>query len=156
MVLTHGIHPVFHDGGHLFIPSTAIGSVQSSSGRTVPYRMRSLPRAVRHRVSSPQGSSSNGCCLSRYHHGPTFARFSFPALTLGTVDMFYTETSGCGAKTGPVNGCGHIRASPVLAVLVTSTCRRQCSQESELEQLGRRKFGAGKLSAGPQYSVSNW
>ena len=54
------------------IPSTAIGSVPSLSGRTNAYRWRSLPRVRRHRASSPQGGSSNGCCLLSFHHGPTF------------------------------------------------------------------------------------
>ena len=71
-VLTHGIPPAFHHGVHLFIPPTAIGSVPSSSGHAIAYRWRSLPRVRRRRASSPQRSSSNGCCLFRYHHGPTF------------------------------------------------------------------------------------
>ena len=38
----------------------------------------------RHRASSPQGSSSGGCCLFRYHHRPTFVRLAslFPHLLL--------------------------------------------------------------------------
>ena len=32
--------------------------------------MALLPRVRRHWVSSPQGSSSSGCCLFRFHHGP--------------------------------------------------------------------------------------
>ena len=64
-----------------FIPSTAIGSVPSLSGYAIAYRWRSLPRIRRQRVSSPQGSSSNECCLFRYHHGPFFVRLSFPTPT---------------------------------------------------------------------------
>ena len=41
------------------------------------YRWRSLPRHRQHRTSSPQVSSSNRCCLFRYHHGAFFVRFSF-------------------------------------------------------------------------------
>ena len=64
LVLTHGIPPDFRGGDHLFIPSTAIGSVSILSGYAIAYRWRSLPRVCRHRASSAQGSSSNGCCLS--------------------------------------------------------------------------------------------
>ena len=47
---------------YLFEPKYAIGSIPSSSGHEIAYRWRSLPR-VRHSASSPQVSSSNGCCL---------------------------------------------------------------------------------------------
>ena len=50
---------------HLFIPPYAIGPVPSLSGHEIAYRWCSLPRVCRHRASSPQGSSSNGCCLCR-------------------------------------------------------------------------------------------
>ena len=62
------------------IPSTAIGSVPCLSGHATAYRWCSLPRVRRHRASSAQGSSSNGCCLFRFHHGPIFMRLSFPTL----------------------------------------------------------------------------
>ena len=42
-----------------------------------------LPRVRRHGASSPQGSSSNGCCLFRYHHGQTNVRLSFSTPTIG-------------------------------------------------------------------------
>ena len=38
-------------------PPYAIGSVPSLSGHAIAYRWRSLPRARRHRASTPQGSS---------------------------------------------------------------------------------------------------
>ena len=63
------VSPAFRDGVivHLFIPPTAIGSVPSLSGRAIAYSLRSsLPRVRRHRDSSPQGSSSKGCCLFKY------------------------------------------------------------------------------------------
>ena len=60
------------------IPPTAIGSVPSLPGHTIAYRWRSLLRVCRHRDNSPQGSSSNGCCLFRYHHRPIIVRLSFP------------------------------------------------------------------------------
>ena len=47
----------------LFLPPYAIGSLPSLSGQAIAYRWRSLPRVRRHKASSPQGSSSNGCCL---------------------------------------------------------------------------------------------
>ena len=63
LVLTHGIPPDFRGGVHFFKPSYAIWSVSSFSGHAIAYRWRSLSRVRRHRASSPQGSSSNGCCL---------------------------------------------------------------------------------------------
>ena len=47
------------------IPSTAIGSIPSLSRHADAYRWCSLSRGRRHKFSSPQGSSSNGCCLFR-------------------------------------------------------------------------------------------
>ena len=46
-----------------FKPQYAIGSVKSLSGHATAYRWYSLPKVSRRRASSPQGSSSNGCCL---------------------------------------------------------------------------------------------
>ena len=63
-MLTHGIPPEFRGGVHIFLPAPhTIGSVPSLSGHAIAYRLRSLPRVRWHRASSPQGSSSNGCCL---------------------------------------------------------------------------------------------
>ena len=47
--------------------------VPSLSGHTImiAYRWRSPPRVRRHRASNPQGSSSNGYCIFRYHPGPS-------------------------------------------------------------------------------------
>ena len=69
-----------------YIPSTAIGSVPSSSGHALAHRLRSLPRVRRLRVSSPQDSSRNGCCHFRYHRGSIFMRLSFPtpSIHIGT------------------------------------------------------------------------
>ena len=47
----------------LFKPPYVIGPVPNLSGHVIVYRWRSLPRVRRYRASSPQGSSSNGCCL---------------------------------------------------------------------------------------------
>ena len=61
---THGIPPEFRGGVHIFLPAShTIGSVPSLSGRAIAYRLCSLPRVRWHRTSSPQGSSSDGCCL---------------------------------------------------------------------------------------------
>ena len=69
---------------YLFKSPYAIGSVPSLSGHAIAYRWRSLPRVRRHRASSsPQGSSSNGCCHFAGHHGPTNVRLSFPTPTIG-------------------------------------------------------------------------
>ena len=37
-----------------------------------------LPRVRWYRASSPQGSSTNGCCHFAGHHGPINVRLSFP------------------------------------------------------------------------------
>ena len=84
LVLTWRISPAFRDGVHLlFIPTTAIGPVPSWSGDATAYRWCSLPRGRRRRTSSPQGSSGNGCCLFRFHHGSLVMRLSFPTTTIG-------------------------------------------------------------------------
>ena len=76
LILTHGNPPDFRGGVLLLKPTYAIGSVPSLSGHAIAYLLRSLPR-VRQRASSPQGNSSNGCFLFKYHHGPMSVRFSF-------------------------------------------------------------------------------
>ena len=61
--LVLGILPEFRGGVHVFLPAPhTIGSVPILSGHAIAYRWRSLPRVRWHRASSPQGSSSNGCC----------------------------------------------------------------------------------------------
>ena len=63
-MLTHGIPPDVHSGVHIFLPApNTIGSVSSLSCHAIAYRWRSLSRVRWHRASSPQGSSSKGCCL---------------------------------------------------------------------------------------------
>ena len=64
-MLTHRISPDFCGSVYLFIPPYAFGPVPSLPGHAIAYRWRSLPRVLRHRASSPQGSSSNGCYLCR-------------------------------------------------------------------------------------------
>ena len=77
-MLTHGIPPDFRAASnYLFKPPYTIGSVPSLSGYAIAYRWRSLPRVHRHRASSPQGSSSNGCCHFAGHHGQINLRLSF-------------------------------------------------------------------------------
>ena len=65
---------------YLQLPS---GQSRVLSGHGIACRWRSLPWVRRHRASSPEGSSSNTCCLFRYHHGPTNVRLSFPTPTIG-------------------------------------------------------------------------
>ena len=82
LVLSHVIPPAFRDGVHLLMPPTAIGSDPSLSGHSIAYRWCLLPRARWDRGSSPQGSSSNGCCCRfRYYHGAIFARSLFPRVS---------------------------------------------------------------------------
>ena len=75
--------PRFCGGVQLFMPPYAIGSVPSLSGHEMAYRRRSLPSVRLHKAKSPQSSSSNGCYLCRYHHGPTNMHLSFPTTTYG-------------------------------------------------------------------------
>ena len=65
-------------------PYVIVGSVPNLSCHAMAYILRSLPRVRRHRASSPQGSSSNGCCLFAGHHNkPINMRLSFPTPTIG-------------------------------------------------------------------------
>ena len=77
LVLTHGIPPDVHGGVRIVLPPHTIGPVPSLWGHAIAYRWRSLPRVRWHRASSPQGSSSNGCCLritmNHYYCAPLFS-----------------------------------------------------------------------------------
>ena len=65
------------------LPAAAV-LVPSLLDHTIAYRWRSLPRDRRHTASSPKGSSSNRCCLFRYHHGPiNNVRLLFPTPSFG-------------------------------------------------------------------------
>ena len=69
------INPESDACSHGIPPCTVnrLGSTPSQSVNAVAYHRRSLPPIVRrHRVSSRQGSSSNGCCLFRFDRGPIF------------------------------------------------------------------------------------
>ena len=95
LVLTRRISPDFRVGVHLLIPPTALESVPSLSGHTITYRWRSLSRVRQYRASSPRGSSSNGCCLFRYHHhGPINVHLSFPTPAQHVNVMSNTESMG--------------------------------------------------------------
>ena len=54
---------IFASNTHHRVSPEFIGSVPSLSGHAIACRLRSLPTVRWHRASSPQGSSSNGCCL---------------------------------------------------------------------------------------------
>ena len=78
-MLTHGIPPEFPGGVHIFLPAPhTIGSVPSLSSHAIAYRLRSLPRVRWDRASSPQGSSSNGCCLCITMHQMLLCSSLFP------------------------------------------------------------------------------
>ena len=68
-------HPIV---GRVFPLPYTIGSVPSLSGHVIAYRLRSLPRVRWHGASSPQGSSSNGCCLCITMHQMLLCSFLFP------------------------------------------------------------------------------
>ena len=80
-MLTCGIPPDFRGCVHVFTPPSAVGSVPSLSGHAIAYPWCSLPRVRRHRASSPQDSSSNGCFFLRCYYGPINVRLPFPTLT---------------------------------------------------------------------------
>ena len=83
LVLTLGIPPNVHGGVHIFLPTPhTIRSVLSLSGHATAYRWRSLPRVRWHRASSPQGSSSNGCCLCITMDQMLLCSSLFPCLLL--------------------------------------------------------------------------
>ena len=71
------------------ISSTAIGSVPIRVDQVTHLRTDGVHRreSAGTGVVSPQGGSSNGGCLFRYHHGPISVRLPFPTLSIGTVDM---------------------------------------------------------------------
>ena len=96
LVLTHGILPASATDGVPIHRQAAIGSVLSLSGYYVyAYRWRSLPRILRDRSSTCQGSSSNRCyCLFRYHEGLMLVHLSFPtptSSTSGTKRQYYVQ-----------------------------------------------------------------
>ena len=74
--LTHRIPSAFRDGVHYAVNRYNIGSIPRLSGRANAYRWRSLPRVCRPSVSSPQGSSSNGCCF--FGQASTWTNFCAP------------------------------------------------------------------------------
>ena len=78
-------------------PPYAIGSVSSLSGLAIAYRWRSLPRVRRHRASTPQGSSSNGCCHFAGQQGSINVRLSFPTPpTIICMKWLYHVVRRCG------------------------------------------------------------
>ena len=57
-----------------------------------------MPRVRRHRARSPHGSSSNGCYLCRYHHGPITVRLFFPAPTIAMQWICRCDTGSIGSR----------------------------------------------------------
>ena len=72
---------------YVFLPHT-IGSVPILSGHAIAYRWHSLPRVRWHRASSPQGSSSNGCCLCITMDQLLLCAFLFPSHFWYKVSLF--------------------------------------------------------------------
>ena len=81
-MLTHGIPPALCDGAFLYRQ----GPVPSLQRHALSYRWRSLPKVRWPKASSPQSSSTNGCCLFRYHNGPIHQGLSFPTPDHGQLN----------------------------------------------------------------------
>ena len=84
---------VFGDGAHLLIyhqpPS---GQSRVLSCQAIAYRWRSMSKRRRCRASSPQGSSSNECCLSRFYHGPIVMHHTYIILVDLRMDFLFENT----------------------------------------------------------------
>ena len=81
-MLNHAIFPAFHEGVNLYRHTIRhpVNTEFTESRNCVP--MAFTPRVRRHRFSSPQGSSSSGCCFSGFTMSQFFMRLSFPHLLL--------------------------------------------------------------------------
>ena len=97
---------------YLFKPPYAIRSVPSLLGHVVAYRWCSLPRVRRHRASSPQGNSSNECCLcitmdqlmcaSLFPHSILIWSAHVESITKsGIVRQIPTTAARCGRSPSP-------------------------------------------------------
>ena len=109
-----------------FQPSSSQSRVLS--GHAVAHRWRSPPRVRRHKASSPQGSSSNGCCLFRKHHGPFFVSLSFPTpwTIFGTVGMCDTGSIESGTYVCITKFHIIAQSGPVLLVIPCHSHPRVC------------------------------
>ena len=68
LVLTHGIPPALRGGVfYLYHQPPSSQSQVISRRTTITYRCCPISRVRRHRASSPQGSSTDGCYRFRYH-----------------------------------------------------------------------------------------
>ena len=67
-------------------PPSAVGSVPSLWGHAIAYRWRSLPRVRRHKASSPQGSSTNGCyffvTMDHFFHVSLFSHAIYTIISM--------------------------------------------------------------------------
>ena len=75
--------------------SADTGSVVFKEKSEPTYRPSEHPPVMGEKVH--QGSSSNGCCLFRHHHGPTIVRLYFPTLSIGMTGRYIlcTTKKGC-------------------------------------------------------------
>ena len=117
---------------YLYQPPYAIESVPRLSGHAIiAYRWRPLPRFRPDMASSPQDSSCSGCCLFRYHHGPSLARLSFPhpLLAQSTYYMQYRKYRRCvqqqiGTRnSNHVKLCEHMEGRTMIVFMFVSHLR---------------------------------
>ena len=139
-MLTHGIPSDVHGGVHIFLPAPhTIGPVPSLSGHAIAYRWRSLPRVRWHKASSPQGSSSNGCCLcitmdqmllcSSLFPSPLLVRREYVQI-IGSVDYQNISTAVlfCGTVFPPRPMASTSVKSPVYTVQYHPLCVKTLSR----------------------------
>ena len=93
----NGVHPYGQN---------AIGSVPSSSSPAVAYRWCSSPKVCRYRASSPQGSSSNGCCIFRKPYGQHLVQWTCTIQTVSETKQCKRANS-CSVGSFCVVGSGH-------------------------------------------------
>ena len=88
--------PVFPPRRRSSILSTAIELFPTLSCHVIAYRWRLLTRVCRHRAVSPQGSSSNGCCLFTKPRGSILRAplFPHPLLVLQWTWVIQTDCVG--------------------------------------------------------------
>ena len=107
-----------------------------------------MSRVRLRKASSPQGSSSNGCCLFRFHHGLILARLFFPTPIIGTVqysghdDMCDTENFGGGFYMVANIACGWLSIEKRLSGF------DQATRKSKEKIIAQQKTYEGKWGRG--------